>query len=479
MARSPQLVLDGAVLAAEITGASEAVIVVHRDVREIIDEAVAERAPGSPRPGTAQDPHGGGWLRGRAGQRGRALGPAGCPGTHRDAAAAGQARPARCADAGAERGDACPPRAHRPLRRRLVPLCGDVGRARHDAGHRARRGASAGRARGRHRHPGRAGCCELAGGASAAPAGAVARRVLRRLGGRGPGAGPAVLLGRAGGPGRRARGGPGRGAARRTPAGSAETARVVRYLAGESAGQCGPCRFGLAAIAGAGRAARGRPQRRPGAAAAVARAGRRPRRLRPSRTARCGWCAVRCGRSAPRWRITPEAGAPACGQTSCLSRSAVAGDQGGPAASGLHRLRRPGPVRRGPARADNPRRLGVPDRQRPGRAVPRCWATRARPSGRVPSSRSGSTPRGKTRSRSPCRRDSSGRPAAAPSPSVTKPPPDTDRPMVSVPPEASARRRATSRSAWIAGAGPPRGPPPLPVLAALPALGPEALVCRA
>ena len=25
---------------------------------------------------------------------------------------------------------------------------------------------------------------------------------------------------------------------------------MVRYLAGESAGQCGPCRFGLAAIAG-------------------------------------------------------------------------------------------------------------------------------------------------------------------------------------------------------------------------------------
>ena len=28
-----------------------------------------------------------------------------------------------------------------------------------------------------------------------------------------------------------------------------ETAWVVRYLAGESAGQCGPCRFGLPAIA--------------------------------------------------------------------------------------------------------------------------------------------------------------------------------------------------------------------------------------
>jgi NADH:ubiquinone oxidoreductase subunit F (NADH-binding) len=32
--------------------------------------------------------------------------------------------------------------------------------------------------------------------------------------------------------------------------GLAETARVVRYLANESAGQCGPCLFGLDAIAG-------------------------------------------------------------------------------------------------------------------------------------------------------------------------------------------------------------------------------------
>src|ERR1039457_3605736 len=43
MARSPHLVLDGAVLAAEMVGASQAVIVVHHSVREIVDDAVAER----------------------------------------------------------------------------------------------------------------------------------------------------------------------------------------------------------------------------------------------------------------------------------------------------------------------------------------------------------------------------------------------------------------------------------------------------
>jgi len=44
MARSPHLVLDGAVLAAEVTGARTAVIVAHRDVREFVAEAAAERA---------------------------------------------------------------------------------------------------------------------------------------------------------------------------------------------------------------------------------------------------------------------------------------------------------------------------------------------------------------------------------------------------------------------------------------------------
>jgi NADH:ubiquinone oxidoreductase subunit F (NADH-binding) len=43
LARSPHLVLDGAVLAAELVGARQTVIVAHHAVREIIDEAVAER----------------------------------------------------------------------------------------------------------------------------------------------------------------------------------------------------------------------------------------------------------------------------------------------------------------------------------------------------------------------------------------------------------------------------------------------------
>src|SRR5579872_966276 len=43
MARSPHLVIDGAVLAAELVGGRETMLVVHRRVREIMDEAAAER----------------------------------------------------------------------------------------------------------------------------------------------------------------------------------------------------------------------------------------------------------------------------------------------------------------------------------------------------------------------------------------------------------------------------------------------------
>ncbi len=43
LARAPHLVLDGAVLAAELVGAAEAVLVVHHAVRELLDDAVAAR----------------------------------------------------------------------------------------------------------------------------------------------------------------------------------------------------------------------------------------------------------------------------------------------------------------------------------------------------------------------------------------------------------------------------------------------------
>jgi NADH:ubiquinone oxidoreductase subunit F (NADH-binding) len=43
LAKSPHLVLDGAVAAAEIVGADRAVVVVHHSVREIVDDAAAER----------------------------------------------------------------------------------------------------------------------------------------------------------------------------------------------------------------------------------------------------------------------------------------------------------------------------------------------------------------------------------------------------------------------------------------------------
>lgn len=44
LAREPHLVLDGVVLAAELTGAQQALLVVHGAVREIVDAAVAERS---------------------------------------------------------------------------------------------------------------------------------------------------------------------------------------------------------------------------------------------------------------------------------------------------------------------------------------------------------------------------------------------------------------------------------------------------
>ena len=248
MARSPQLVLDGAVLAAELTGAGRAVIVVHRDVREIIDEAVAERAAA-------------GLDRVRLEVR-----------TAANGFVAGQASAVvRWVHRGVPAPTATPPRLAQRGLRGAPTLVQNVETLAHLA-LIARYGAAWFRSAGTPAEPGTmlvttlgavrepgvlevgigtpvGQVLELAGGASAplqalllggyfgawVDAAEASGRPFSSAGladlGAGPGAGLIAVL----------------------PAGAcglAETARVVRYLAGESAGQCGPCRFGLPAIAG-------------------------------------------------------------------------------------------------------------------------------------------------------------------------------------------------------------------------------------
>ncbi len=247
MARSPQLVLDGAVLAAEMTGAREAVIVVHRSVREIFDEAVAER------------------RRARFDLvRIKVM-------TAANRFVAGEASAVvNWIERGIPAPTARPPRlSERGLANRRT-LVQNVETLAHLA-LIARYGASWFRSVGTPAEPGsmlvtvlgavREPCVleiaigtpvgrvlELAGGASAplqalllggyfgdwVDAAAAMSRPFSSEGladlGAGLGAGLIAAL----------------------PAGACgvrETAKVVRYLAGESAGQCGPCRFGLAAIA--------------------------------------------------------------------------------------------------------------------------------------------------------------------------------------------------------------------------------------
>jgi len=248
MASSPHLVLDGAVLAAEITGAGNAVIVVHRDVRAIVDQAVAERALAR-------------LDRVRLEVR-----------TAADGFVAGQASAVvRWIQRGIPAPTATPPRLALRGLRGAPTLVQNVETLAHLA-LIARYGASWFRSAGTPAEPGSmlvtvlgavrepgvrevaigtpvGQLLDLAGGASGPPqalllggyfgawvdAAEASARPFSSAGladlGAGPGAGLIAAL----------------------PVGACglgETARVVRYLAGESAGQCGPCVFGLPAIAG-------------------------------------------------------------------------------------------------------------------------------------------------------------------------------------------------------------------------------------
>ena len=247
MARSPHPVLDGAVLAAELTGAGRAVIVVHRDVREIMDEAAVERA----RVGrdrirlevrTAAD----GFVAGQASavvrwvQRG---------------VAAPTATPPRLAQRGL---GGAPTLVQNVETLAHLALIARYGAAWfRSAGTPAEPGTMLVTVLGAVREPGvlEVGTgtavgqlLELAGGASAPPQ---ALLLGGYFGGWVDAAGaPGLPFSSAGLADLGA--GPGAGLVAALPAGAcglAETARVVRYLAGESAGQCGPCRFGLPAIA--------------------------------------------------------------------------------------------------------------------------------------------------------------------------------------------------------------------------------------
>ena len=247
LAVAPHLVLDGAVGAAELTGAREVVMVVHRAVREIVDQAVDERRrartdPVPVRVMTAADTFVAGeasavvhWV-----ERG---------------VAAPTGRPARL---GRQRG------ARPALVQNVETLAHLALILRHGAawfrsvGSPEEPGSSLVTILGAVRRPGvyeiETGTpvgelIELAGG-SATPPGALliggyfgtwteaaaalplpfSSAGLAPIGAS-PGAGMIAVLPQA-------------------ACGLAETARITRYLARSSAGQCGPCVFGLDAIAG-------------------------------------------------------------------------------------------------------------------------------------------------------------------------------------------------------------------------------------
>jgi NADH:ubiquinone oxidoreductase subunit F (NADH-binding) len=241
LAVAPHLVLDGAVSAAELTGAREVVIVVHHTVRDSVEAAVAERAGTDPVPVrmmTAADTFVAGeasavvhWVeRGVAAPTGRPprLGP----------------RPALVQNVETlahlalilRHGAAWFRSVGSPVEpgSMLITMLGAV---RRPGVYEVETGTPVGE------------LIELAAGAAAPPgalliggyfgtwaeAAAALPLPFSSAGlaavGASPGAGMIAVL-------------------PQTTCGLAETARITRYLARSSAGQCGPCVFGLDAIAG-------------------------------------------------------------------------------------------------------------------------------------------------------------------------------------------------------------------------------------
>jgi NADH:ubiquinone oxidoreductase subunit F (NADH-binding) len=249
LAREPHLVLDGAVLAAHLVGARQAFVVVHEAVREIVDEAAAER------------------RRARCDQIRLKIR------TGADRFVGGEASAlVNWVGNGVPRPTATPPRvSDRGLDGRPT-LVQNVETLAHLA-LIGRYGAQWFRSLGTPAEPGSM-LVTLTGavhrpGVYETEIGRPVHEVLALAGGAAAPLG-ALLIGgyfgtwadpEAAGPLPFSAGGlaavgasPGAGLLAALPAdscGLAETARVARYLADESAGQCGPCVFGLGAIAGA------------------------------------------------------------------------------------------------------------------------------------------------------------------------------------------------------------------------------------
>jgi NADH:ubiquinone oxidoreductase subunit F (NADH-binding) len=249
LARSPHLVLDGAALAAEIVGARRAVVVAHRSVREIVAEAAAVRArSGLDRVRLTVAAAADGFVAGEATAVVHWI-ERGIP--------APRATPPRPSERGL---GGAPTLVQNVETLAHLALIGRYGASWfRSVGTPPEPGSMLVTVLGAVREPGVVEVAsgtpvgevlDLAGGASGplralliggyfgtwADATAAAAAPFSSAGladlGAGPGAGLIAAL-------------------PRTACGLAETARVVRYLAGESAGQCGPCLFGLDAIAGA------------------------------------------------------------------------------------------------------------------------------------------------------------------------------------------------------------------------------------
>ena len=299
LSQAPHLVLDGAMLAAAAVGADEVVIGIETtadtaraSLRSALDERSGE--PHVPVRIVAVPPR---YVAGEESALVHLVNGGPAKPTHTPP------RPfekgvGRTADAGQQLRDRRPPRPDRPLRRRLVPGAGAARRAGDHAAHPRRRGRPARASPRSPSGPGSPTCSPSAGGT---PDGVGAVLVGGYYGswisahdaesvhlsnadlrprGAALGCGAVVVL----------------------PTGACgvrETARVLAWMAGESAGQCGPCVYGLESP----RRRHGRAGRRAGApgrgglARALVGSDRGPRVPAGSPTAPSGCCAARCGSS--------------------------------------------------------------------------------------------------------------------------------------------------------------------------------------